>query len=244
MLSNINGYSQKLSVKEQVDSSSERGNKCKKTDPGKWRLSRFHAQMWHIVQAFINTYAWMYPCLCLATIKEHLNGKEKYRLTRADGGFGELPGCSLSICSGGLGARTGVPKRDVQTHKKEGNQSGCAHGGACVCVMVKTQLQARHNSLFTVCHSPAPSRSLMYKSKSVAVWHAHRKEGEMSLLITKSMNLNRILPLFWGILFAENLLSRMLQRDQMTNAGRRSLVFCSFLFLTWTEYCFWKIGRL
>lgn len=74
----------------------------------------------------------MYTCLCLATIKEHLNGKEKYRLARADGGFGELPGCSLSIRSGGLGARTGVPKRDVQTHK-EGNQSGCAHGGAHVC---------------------------------------------------------------------------------------------------------------
>lgn len=132
MLSNINGCSQKLSVKEQVDSSSERGEKCKKTDPGKWRPSRFHAQMWHRVQAFINTYAWMYTCLCLATIKEHLNGKEKYRLARADGGFGELPGCSLSIRSGGLGARTGVPKRDVQTHK-EGNQSGCAHGGAHVC---------------------------------------------------------------------------------------------------------------
>lgn len=131
MLSNINGCSQKLSVKEQVDSSSERGGKWKKTDPGKWRPSWFHVQMWHRVQAFINTYAWMYTCL--ATIKEHLNGKEKYRLTRADGGFGELPGCSLSIRSGGLGARTRVPKRDVQTHKKEGNQSGCAHGGARVC---------------------------------------------------------------------------------------------------------------
>lgn len=81
----------------------------------------------------------MYGYLHLATIKDHLN-KERYRLRGRDGGLGELPGCSLSIHSGGLGARTGVPKRDVQTHKKEGNQSRCAHRGAHICVMVKTWL--------------------------------------------------------------------------------------------------------
>lgn len=102
----------------------------------------------------------MYGYLHLANIKDHFN-KERYRLRGRDGGLGELPGCSLSIHSGGLGARTGAPKRDVQTHKKEGNQSRCAHGG--MCVMVKTWLQALHNSLFSACHSPAPSRSLTYK---------------------------------------------------------------------------------
>lgn len=149
----------------------------------------------------------MYGYLHLATIKDHFN-KERYRLRGRDGGLGELPGCSLSIHSGGLGARTGVPKRDVQTHKKEGNHSRCAHGGARMCVMVKTWLQALHNSLFSACHSPAPSRSLTYKKKLACDILVGRVE-EMSHSITKKLNLNRLFVIFLELFFAENLANKL-----------------------------------
>lgn len=49
------------------------------------------------------------------------------------GGFGELPGCGLSIRPGGLGARW--PKRDVQTHKEGESNWMCLwrHARVCVC---------------------------------------------------------------------------------------------------------------
>lgn len=208
----------------------------------KWRPSRFHAQMGHRVQAFINTYAWMYACLCLATIKEHLNGKEKYRLTRADGGFGELPGCSLSIRSGGLGARTGVLKRDVQTHKKEGNQSGCAHGGACVCVSWSKRGFKHDTTVY---------------SQYVTVQHLQghwctKKMWLCDVLIGRREKCHFQSQKAWiwtgfcdcsEIFFLQKIWSAgWLQRDQMTNAGRRLLVFCSFLFFN-TQYYLWNIGK-